>query len=77
MRKEELSPVIVVIFTGVILLFVAFYLTLLRVDAYLQNSAIDACASFSKFEKTDKGQSAVISYPIKDVYQECLIKKGL
>lgn len=63
--------------TTLVVIIVVSYLVLLRVDTYLRNSAVDNCAKISKFEKQDKAQSAVISYPIKDVYQECLIRKGL
>lgn len=77
MRPEEISPRIVVILMAIVLLFVGFYLTLMRVDTYLRNSAIDQCAAQSKFEKNDKAQSAVIAYPIQDVYENCLKRKGI
>lgn len=77
MRSEEISPRIVVIVMAIILLFVGFYLTLMRVDTYLRNSAIDHCAALSTYEKNDKAQSAIISYPIQDVYENCLTRKGI
>ena len=72
MRVEDISPRIVVILLGMILSFVAFYLGLTRVDTFLKNDAINSCAASSRFQKDDKGLSAVISYPIQDVYQDCL-----
>lgn len=77
MRPEEISPRIVVIVMAIILLFVGFYLTLMRVDTYLRNLAIDQCAALSQYEKNDKAQSAIISYPIQDVYENCLKRKGI
>ncbi|HVZ58301.1 MAG TPA: hypothetical protein VG935_00905 [Patescibacteria group bacterium] len=77
MRTEEISPKVVVAVLAVILLFVAYYLGLKRVDTYLHNGAIDACAAASSYQKNDKAQNAVITYPIQDVYQNCLKQKGI
>lgn len=77
MRSEEISPRIVVALLGIILLFVSIYLGFLRIDTYLRNAAIDTCAASSRYEKNDKTQNAVISYPIQDVYENCLTRKGI
>lgn len=77
MQSEVVSPKIVLSFVAIVVLFIAFYMGLTRVDTYLRNSAVDACAKQSNFTKHDKKQSADISYPIQDVYQACLKKKGL
>lgn len=77
MRTEDISPRVVVVLLGMVLTFVAFYLALMRVDTVLRNDAINSCAALSRFQKDDKGQSAVISYPIQDVYQDCLKRKGI
>ncbi|MEK7605079.1 MAG: hypothetical protein AAB478_01000 [Patescibacteria group bacterium] len=77
MRPEEVSPRIVVALLGIILLFVSIYLGFLRIDTYLRNAAIDTCAAASRYEKNDKAQNAVIAYPIQDVYENCLKRKGI
>ncbi|GIV44981.1 MAG: hypothetical protein KatS3mg035_2104 [Bacteroidia bacterium] len=76
MMREDISPKMGLIFITLLLLFVAFYLGLMRVDAYLRNRAVDECGKISKFEKKDTTQSAIISYPVADVYQDCLKRKG-
>lgn len=76
-QSEVVSPKVVLSFVAIVALFVAFYLSLTRVDTYLRYSAVDACAKQSTYTKHDKKQSADISYPIQDVYQACLKKKGL
>lgn len=60
---------------GFILLFVAFYLVLTRVDLFLKYKAMDDCAKISVYEST--GEGAKTSYPIPDVYNQCLKQKGL
>lgn len=76
MIREDISPKVGLIFIAMLLLFAAFYLVLMRVDVYLRNSAVDACGRISKFEKKDNSQNAVIVYPVADVYQDCLKRKG-
>ncbi len=76
MMRDDISPKIGLIFIAMLLLFAAFYLGLMRVDVYLRNSAVDECGRMSKFEKRDNSQNAIISYPVADVYQDCLKRKG-
>lgn len=75
MRVDDISPRVVVWFLSVILLFVAFYLSLMRVDRYLHDRAIDACAEAARFNRQEG--SANVSYPIDSFYKDCLLKKGL
>lgn len=62
-------------FIGYIILFVAFYFALTRVDTYLRYKAIDDCAKVSRYETSDK--NAKVSYPITDMYNTCLAEKGI
>lgn len=71
--KIKLQEIIKVI--GFILLFVAFYMGLVRVDAYLKAQAINDCGKISKYERQGKGETA--SYPVLEVYNSCLKDKGI
>lgn len=75
MRVEDISPRIAVLFLAVILVFIAFYLVLMRVDNYLKYSAIDGCARSARFERREG--NGIISYPIDAFYKDCLAKKGI
>lgn len=77
MRSEQLTPRLIVAFIGIILAFVILFLGLMRADNLIRSMAVDGCAAMSKYQKNDKGQDAVISYPIQDVYKDCLQRKGL
>lgn len=77
MRPEQITPRLVVALVGIILAFVILFLGLLRVDSIIRNAGVDGCAASSKYQKNDKGQDAVITYPIQDVYKDCLQRKGL
>lgn len=77
MKSEEISPKVVMIVLGMILSFVAFYLALIRVDGVIRNAQINSCASISRFEKNDKNEGSVIAYPIRDVFLDCLKRKGI
>ncbi|MBI5044893.1 MAG: hypothetical protein HZC02_03135 [Candidatus Levybacteria bacterium] len=77
MKSEEISPRIVMIVLGMILSFVAFYLSLVRVDGVIRNNQINSCAAMSRFEKNDKNDGSTIMYPIRDVFVDCLKRKGL
>ncbi len=77
MKSEEISPKVVMIVLGMILSFVAFYLALIRVDGVIRSAQINSCASISRFEKNDKNEGSVIAYPIRDVFLDCLKRKGI
>lgn len=75
MRVEDVSPRTAIFFLGIILLFVAFYLVLIRVDSFIRNNAIDNCALAARFERKDG--TGVVSYPIDTFYKSCLQQKSI
>lgn len=60
-----------------LLLFFALFLILQRVDTYFKNTAINDCSKIATFEKIDTTQGTKVTYPLQDIYQDCLQKKGL
>lgn len=77
MSLEQITPRTIVALIGVILAFVILFLATMRADMLIRSIAVDGCAAISRYEKNDKDQSAVIAYPIQDVYKDCLVRKGL
>lgn len=57
-----------------ILGFVALFLALQRVDAFLRIKAVDECAKNSRYEETRDGVK--VWYPVPEVYKNCLKDKG-
>ena len=74
-QRNEVTPRLLVILIGMVLLFVAFYLSIKRVDVFLKDSAITSCAQQSRFDRKDGNN--IISYPIDNFYKECLKQKGI
>ena len=74
-KVNEVSPIVGVLFVAVILLFVAFYLGLTRVDTFLKDNAIDNCALSARFERKDG--TGTVTYPIDSFYKDCLKQKGI
>ncbi|GIW62082.1 MAG: hypothetical protein KatS3mg089_0934 [Patescibacteria group bacterium] len=62
-------------FIGYIIFFIAIYSALVRVDHYLRLKAFDDCGELSRYETTDKNSR--FSYPVLDIYNQCLEDKGL
>lgn len=58
-------------------IFVAFYLTITRVDSYIREKGIDNCAHISTYTITVPDDNAVVLYPVVDVYSQCLRDKGI
>lgn len=54
----------------------AVFLTLQRVDVYLELKAIDDCAKISKYEVDNPDKGTRVWYPVENVYQDCLREKG-
>lgn len=54
----------------------AFYLLMLRFDTFLKYKATNDCRDIARFEKVDTksepGITYKISYPLKEVYDDCL-----
>jgi len=73
--KDKLNIQTVIKVIGYIVLFFAFYLVLMRVDTYLRQKAIDDCAKISRYETSEK--TASFSYPVLDIYNKCLVDKGV
>lgn len=69
---SKLTPLI-----GFIIVFVIFILALTRFDTYMKYKGIDNCAKASRFEQTITDQNAKVSYPVQDVYKDCLSKKNI
>ena len=51
-------------------------LALLRVDTYMKYQAINDCGKISTFEQS-LSNAIKVSYPVQDIYNECLKKKGI
>lgn len=77
MLSQQLTPRLIVAFIGIVLAFVILFLGLMRADNLIRSIAVDGCAAISKYQKNDKGQDAIVTYPIQDVYKDCLQRKGL
>ena len=75
MDQERAKIEAAIKFIGLVLLFIAVYLTLSKVESYLRYKAIDDCGKISKYVTVD-GKNT-ISYPIADVYNSCLEDKNL
>lgn len=65
-----------VTFIGLLLAFLAFYLLLTRVDAYLKFKAADQCARVSRVEKSD-GAGGKLTYPVQEIYSDCIKRAGI
>lgn len=58
-----------------VIAFVAFYLALIRVDSLIRNHAIDECGKLGRQEQTTNNLN--VSYPLSDIYESCLERKGI
>lgn len=65
------------IITAVVIVALYFFLTMIltRVDKYLKQEAMAECAKISSFSTTDQAGNKV-SYPVKEIYANCLKEKG-
>lgn len=75
MSQNLIKPILSLCFA--LLIGIAVFLVLMRVDVYLRNQAIDACAINGTYEVIDGKTKAKISYPLPDVYQACLKLKNI
>lgn len=69
MTLGDFNPIIVAI-----LGFAAAFLFLQRVDRYLKIKAVDECAAVARFEKTVVEENARVTYPLEDIYRQCLTR---
>ena len=53
------------------------FISLPRVDRYLNLMATQDCATSYRLAFTDKATTTTISRPIDDLYRKCLTEKGL
>ncbi len=60
----------IIFFIAILLGFVAFVLAWFAGNRYLTNKAYHDCATISSY--TVKQGDATITYPVPEVYQECL-----
>lgn len=64
---------------GFIILAAAFlagvFLSLNRVDSFLKLKAMGDCALASRYEDTPK-EGVKVSYPVEEMYKNCLREKG-
>lgn len=65
-----------IVIASVILLF-AVILLLGRFDSYLRVKAVDDCGKIARYEKNLPEDNAKISYPVGDMYKNCLKDKGI
>lgn len=73
MNTPQLKDTGLVIFG--ILMFVAVFMSLQRVDKYLKVKAIDDCGQVARYEYNGSDGSRSIS-PNDDVYKACMKDKG-
>ncbi len=59
-----------------VVVFISLILVLLRVDTSMQNKAIDECGKISIYSQT-LDNNIKVTYPVQDIYNACLKKKGL
>ncbi len=53
----------------------ALFLALQRFDSFLKLKAMGDCGQSSHYQVKDKS-GALVSYPVKEVYEKCLKEKG-
>ncbi len=58
-----------------VLLAAALWLGLQKIDAFLKLKAMGDCGQSSQYQTKDTS-GALVSYPVKDVYEKCLKEKG-
>ncbi len=58
-----------------VLLAVALWLGLQKVNTFLKLKAMGDCALSSQYQTKDVN-GAIVSYPVKQVYEQCLKEKG-
>ncbi len=75
MNTDKAKIHLAVTFIGYFLLFLGFYLALMRIDTFLRLRAFDDCGKLSRYETTEK--TAHFSYPVLDIYNSCLKDKGI
>lgn len=46
-------------------------------NTFLRNQAIDGCAKNSSYEKNLVSEDAKVTYPVIDIYEQCLKQKGI
>jgi len=61
----------------ILFLSVALFFSLKRVDSSIKNKAIYECAITSRFEQTNEENKTKVSYPVADIYKQCLKDKGI
>lgn len=69
-QKESVMNRNIVLLIGFILAFVAFVMAWLEASKYIRYQAYNDCGNISQYQVTQDG--AQISYPVPEVYQECL-----
>ncbi len=60
----------------IIFLSVALFFGLKRIDLSLRETAVDNCSRISRFEQTLNNNATKVSYPLVEVYKQCLNDKG-
>lgn len=76
-NNPEVFPRSASAFLVIIFMSLALYFTLKKVDVYMTNQAIHQCALISRFEQTDQEKNTKVSYPVAEVYKQCLTDKGI
>ncbi len=69
-----MSSALIAVF--LVLIAVALYFAVTRVDRYLKIKAIDDCEKTSRYQTVDKQNGATTWFPVTDVYKNCLKTKG-
>ena len=60
----------IILLIGIILAFVAFVMAWFEASKFIRYQAYNDCGNISQYQVTQDG--AQITYPVPEVYQECL-----
>lgn len=66
-----------VILVGFVLAFVAAFLAISAYKSALTQNAVTKCASISQYQQINKTTGVTVSYPVEEVYTDCLKKAGV
>ncbi len=62
---------------SVVAFFVTAFLALQRANTYIRYLGFNDCSVSSRYEKTIPEEGVVVYYPLEDMYERCLVEKGL
>lgn len=76
MEQEYLSRTANVFITSIVLL-IAVFLVVARIDTYLKIKAVHECGQVATYTKTIHAENVQVKAPLTDAYKTCLLDKGV